>query len=45
MQYEDDEGDRVLLASDDDLVSAVSHARAVGQKVVFMLHILFFSRG
>lgn len=33
-QFEDDEGDRVLLATDDDLVSAVSHARGVGLKVL-----------
>ncbi|THG05376.1 hypothetical protein TEA_029563 [Camellia sinensis var. sinensis] len=32
--YEDDEGDRVLLTTDGDLVSAVSHARSVGLKVV-----------
>ncbi|KAL6219721.1 hypothetical protein ACLB2K_007480 [Fragaria x ananassa] len=42
--YEDDEGDRVLLASDDDLVSAVSHARAVGQKVL-RLHLDFSDSG
>lgn len=32
--YEDDEGDKVLLSTDSDLVSAVSHARIVGQKVL-----------
>ncbi|CAL5323986.1 hypothetical protein CsSME_00002880 [Camellia sinensis var. sinensis] len=32
--YEDDEGDRVLLTTDGDLVSAVSHARSVGLKVL-----------
>ncbi len=32
--YEDDEGDKVLLSTDSDLVSAVSHAREVGRKVL-----------
>ncbi|XP_075510533.1 CBS domain-containing protein CBSCBSPB3-like [Primulina tabacum] len=32
--YEDDEGDKVLLTTDSDLVSAVSHARSVGLKVL-----------
>ncbi|KAL4632731.1 CBS domain-containing protein CBSCBSPB3-like isoform X1 [Castanea sativa] len=32
--YEDDDGDRVLLATDSDLVAAISHARSVGQKVL-----------
>ncbi|XP_030938164.1 CBS domain-containing protein CBSCBSPB3-like [Quercus lobata] len=32
--YEDDDGDRVLLATDSDLVAAISHARLVGQKVL-----------
>ncbi|KAL1814108.1 hypothetical protein ACET3Z_024173 [Daucus carota] len=32
--YEDDEGDRVLLTADGDLVSAVSHARSLGLKVL-----------
>lgn len=32
--YEDDEGDRVLLTTDNDLVSAVNHARSAGQKVL-----------
>ncbi|XP_051127034.1 CBS domain-containing protein CBSCBSPB3 [Andrographis paniculata] len=32
--YEDDEGDKVLLTADADLVSAVTHARSVGQKVL-----------
>ncbi|KAI6691749.1 hypothetical protein NL676_019459 [Syzygium grande] len=38
--YEDDEGDKVLLATDADLVGAVSHARSSGQKVV-RLHLDF----
>ncbi|KAK3038573.1 hypothetical protein RJ639_028024 [Escallonia herrerae] len=32
--YEDDEGDKVLLTTDSDLVSAISHARSVGLKVL-----------
>lgn len=32
--YEDDEGDKVLLATDADLVGAISHARSVGLKVL-----------
>lgn len=42
--FEDDEGDRVLLATDDDLVSAVSHARGVGLKVL-RLHLDFSDSG
>ncbi|KAJ7957075.1 CBS domain-containing protein [Quillaja saponaria] len=38
--YEDDEGDRVLLATNSDLAGAVSHARAVGLKVL-RLHLDF----
>lgn len=33
-QYEDDEGDKVLLATDADLIGAIGHARTVGQKVI-----------
>lgn len=33
LQYEDDEGDKVLLTMDGDLASAVGHARSVGLKV------------
>lgn len=33
-QYEDDEGDKVLLATDADLVGAIGHARSVGLKVM-----------
>lgn len=36
--YEDDEGDRVLVATDSDLVGAVNHARLAGWKVL-RLHI------
>lgn len=32
--YDDDEGDRVLLTADGDLVSAVGHARSLGLKVL-----------
>lgn len=35
-QYEDDEGDKVLLATDGDLLGAVSHARSVGLKVIYI---------
>ncbi|XP_058179928.1 CBS domain-containing protein CBSCBSPB3-like [Rhododendron vialii] len=38
--YEDDEGDKVLLATDGDLVGAVSHARSVGLKLL-RLHLDF----
>lgn len=33
MQYVDDEGDKVLLATDTDLVAAVNFARISGWKV------------
>jgi hypothetical protein len=33
MQYEDDEGDRVLLTTDADLAGAVLHAKSSGLKV------------
>lgn len=33
LQYEDDEGDKVLLATDSDLVAAVNYARLAGLKV------------
>ncbi|WOL15063.1 CBS domain-containing protein CBSCBSPB3 [Canna indica] len=36
--YEDDEGDKVLLITDGDLVAAVNHARSAGWKVL-RLHI------
>ncbi|KAJ0040339.1 hypothetical protein Pint_27481 [Pistacia integerrima] len=32
--YEDDEGDKVLLATDADLIGAIGHARTAGQKVL-----------
>ncbi|KAM3353941.1 hypothetical protein ACQJBY_024873 [Aegilops geniculata] len=32
--YDDDEGDRVLLATDGDLVAAIEHARSAGWKVL-----------
>ena len=35
--YDDDEGDRVLLATDGDLVAAIEHARSAGWKVSFSL--------
>ncbi|KAK9053496.1 hypothetical protein SSX86_030130 [Deinandra increscens subsp. villosa] len=39
--YDDDEGDRVLLTTDNDLVGAVSHARSAGQKVL-RLHLDYY---
>ncbi|KAG6516608.1 CBS domain-containing protein CBSCBSPB3-like isoform X1 [Zingiber officinale] len=36
--YEDDEGDKVLLTSDSDVVTAINHARSAGWKVL-RLHI------
>ena len=38
--YEDDEGDKVLLATDADLIGAISHARSAGLKVL-RLHLDF----
>ncbi|CAN8316678.1 unnamed protein product [Cochlearia groenlandica] len=38
--YEDDEGDKVLISRDSDLVSAVAFARSLGQKVL-RLHLDF----
>lgn len=34
IQYEDDEGDKVLLVTDGDLIAAVNHARSLGLKVI-----------
>lgn len=34
LYYEDDEGDKVLLTCDTDLIGAVLHARTLGQKVL-----------
>ncbi|KAI3451600.1 hypothetical protein Pfo_008265 [Paulownia fortunei] len=39
--YEDDEGDKVLLTTDGDLVGAVTHARSVGLKVL-RLHLDYY---
>lgn len=38
MQYEDDEGDKVLLTTDSDLAGAVFNAKSSGLKVI-----LFFA--
>ncbi|XP_057972449.1 CBS domain-containing protein CBSCBSPB3-like isoform X2 [Malania oleifera] len=38
--YEDDEGDKILLGNDADLIAAVSHARSIGRKVL-RLHLDF----
>ena len=35
-QYEDDEGDKVLLSTDSDLINAVNHARSIGLKVIYI---------
>lgn len=40
--YEDDEGDKILLTTDGDLISAVGQARSTGQKVL-KLHLEFLS--
>lgn len=46
LQYEDEDHDKVVLASDSDLVAAVEHARSAGWKVrallTFLLLFLFF---
>nr|XP_043633732.1 CBS domain-containing protein CBSCBSPB3 [Erigeron canadensis] len=42
--YDDDEGDRVLLTTDSDLVGAVNHARSAGQKVL-RLHLDTYESG
>ncbi|CAO2827365.1 unnamed protein product [Amaranthus hypochondriacus] len=34
LQYEDDEGDKILLTCDSDLIGAAFHARSSGQKVL-----------
>ncbi|XP_058006055.1 CBS domain-containing protein CBSCBSPB3 isoform X4 [Hevea brasiliensis] len=39
--YEDDEGDKVLIATDGDLIGAINHARTTGLKVL-RLHLDFF---
>jgi hypothetical protein len=41
-QYKDDEGDRVLLATDSDFVAAIEHARSAGWKV-FSLYFFVIS--
>lgn len=40
IMYEDEEGDRVVLATDPDLSAAVSHARSMGRRVL-KLHLEF----
>ncbi|KAI5057427.1 hypothetical protein GOP47_0027442 [Adiantum capillus-veneris] len=40
IMYDDDEGDRVVLATDSDLAAAVSHARSMGRRVL-KLHLEF----
>ncbi|XP_047318710.1 CBS domain-containing protein CBSCBSPB3-like [Impatiens glandulifera] len=41
--YEDDEGDKILLTTDGDLIDAVSHARLMGIKVL-RLHLEYSDR-
>ncbi|KAK6150779.1 hypothetical protein DH2020_015711 [Rehmannia glutinosa] len=41
LSYEDDEGDKVLLTTDGDLVGAVTHARSAGLKVL-RLHLDYY---
>lgn len=36
LQYEDEDRDRVILASDSDLVDALEYARSTGLKVCFL---------
>jgi hypothetical protein len=40
-QYDDDEGDRVVLTTDSDLTAAIEHAKSAGWKVTVV--ILFLS--
>lgn len=42
-QYEDDEGDKVLLTTDGDLANAVSGARAAGLKVRMTVYSYVFA--
>ena len=38
VQYEDEDRDKVVLASDDDLAAAVDHARLAGWKARMLLN-------
>ncbi|KAJ6688381.1 CBS DOMAIN-CONTAINING PROTEIN CBSCBSPB4-RELATED [Salix koriyanagi] len=44
--YEDEDHDKVVLASDGDLITAVEHARSAGLKVIsdVCLSLMFFYR-
>lgn len=47
VQYEDEDRDKVVLASDDDLAAAVEHARLAGWKArnesrLLLCFVLFF---
>ena len=42
MQYEDDEADRVILATDNDLMNAITYARSSGAKVLCSLLVQLF---
>ena len=42
MQYEDDEGDRVILATDDDRMNGMTYVRLLGAKVLGSLLVQLF---
>ena len=42
MQYEDDEGDYVILATDDYLMNAITYVRLSGAKVLCSLLVQLF---
>mgnify|MGYP002775399255 CR=1 FL=1 len=42
MQYQDDEADRVILATDNDLMNAITYARSSGAKVLCSLLVQLF---
>ena len=42
MQYEDDEGDRVILATNDDLMNAMTYVRLSSAKVLCSLLVQLF---
>lgn len=39
-QYNDDEGDRVILTTDSDLTAAIEHAKSAGWKVTVVIPFL-----
>lgn len=40
-QYEDDEGDKIIIATNNDLAAAVSYARSAGLKVKMSVLLVF----